>query len=76
MILNIDINEFYSSRLNNSIYVKETSSFITVSITFTFNVAIHSLITVEWIADRNVKVDYDVISYEVRHIAVKTIGKP
>lgn len=47
----------------------------------TFNVKIHSLRTVEWSAFRDVKVDYNAISYEVQtsdiiHIAVNLFGKP
>lgn len=55
------MKEFCTSSINGSIYVKEISGFITVSIEFTFHVPIHSLRPFERNADRDVKVDYDVI---------------
>lgn len=81
MILNIDMNEFSISSINDNIYVKETNGFTTVSVLFTLHVTIHSLRTIDWNANRDVKVDYDVILYEVQtsdflHIAIKSLGKP
>lgn len=47
----------------------------------TVNVKIHSLRIIHRNADRDVKVNYDVISYGVQtsiflHIAAKSVGKP
>lgn len=64
----IDITAFCTSSIIDSIYLKESSGFyfITVSIYFTSNVTIHSLITIEYNADRDVKVDYYVVLYDAK----------
>lgn len=83
LILNIDNIEFSITSTYNSVYVKESSGFIM------FN-KIHllcyytfwdSLRMIERNADCDIKVNYEVISYEVQtsdflHIAVKSIGQP
>lgn len=60
------MNEFYKSSIKSSIYVKVTRSFITGLIYFTFNVKIHSSRTIDRNADLDVKLNYDVMSYEVQ----------
>lgn len=52
---------FWASSINGSIYVKEINGVTTVSIIFTLNVTIHSLRQIVMNADRDVKVDYDII---------------
>lgn len=70
------MNKYCTSSNNDSINVKETCGFYTG-----LSVKKHSLRTSDKNADRDVKVIYDVISYEVQtsdflHIAIKSIEKP
>lgn len=54
------MNEFCTPSINGSIYVKKHAVLLLFNIV-TFNVTTRSLTTIKWNADRDVKVDYDVI---------------